>query len=159
MGCVLFSGYQEERFDGGKMALTKMQLQFLDNLKIVAQELGEKGRCLTDLIGELSACKNLDLTWEPSDGYDAVTKSDERVQIKSRKSWTTDNVNPSGRLGKFGRKAGYRFDTGLYVELDKCFEVSGIWEMGVEAIRRLEKKESGGKALHVGTFRSKGQRL
>lgn len=141
------------------MALTGLQLRFLATLRKVAQELGENERCLTDLIGELAACENLDLTWKPSDGYDAITNSGERVQIKSRKSWTTVNVNPSGRLGKFGRKAGYKFDKGLYMELDKYFEISGVWEMNVGTIRRLEKKELGGRALHVGSFRSKARQV
>ncbi len=71
------------------MALTKLQLQLLGDLKQVAQSLGEEGKCLTDLIGELSACRCLNLKWKPSDGYDAVTKHGELVQIKSRKSWTS----------------------------------------------------------------------
>ena len=65
------------------MALTKLQLQLLDNLKKVAQDLGEEGKCLTDLIGELSACRCLNLKWKPSDGYDALTKNGDLVQIKS----------------------------------------------------------------------------
>ncbi len=69
------------------MALTKLQLQLLSDLKQVAQSLGEEGRCLTDLIGELSACRYLNLKWKPSDGYDAVSKNGELVQIKTRKSW------------------------------------------------------------------------
>lgn len=141
------------------MALTKLQLQLLYNLKEVAQDLGEEGKCLTDLIGELSACHYLNLKWKPSDGYDAVTKNGDLVQIKARKSWTTTSVNPSGRLGKFGRKAGYHFDKGVYVELERHFEISGIWEMDTDMIKELENKESGGKPLHVGTFRSKARRI
>jgi len=139
--------------------LTKPQLQLLENLKRVAKGLGDEGRCLTDLIGELSVCQSLNLIWKPSAGYDAVAKNGELVQIKSRKSWTTANVNPSGRLGKFGRKAGYPFDKGVYVELGQDFEVSGIWEMGVKTIKKLEIEESGGRPLHVGTFKSKARRL
>jgi hypothetical protein len=141
------------------MALTKSQRQLLDILKKVARGLGEEGRCLTDLIGELSVCRYLNLKWKPSDGYDAIAKNHERVQIKSRKSWTTAVVNPSGRLGKFGRKAGYKFDKGVYVELDQHFEVSGIWEMNVAEIKKLENRLSSGKPLHVGTFRSKARRV
>ena len=141
------------------MALTKSQLQLLDILRKVARGLGEEGRCLTDLIGELSACRYLNLKWEPSDGYDAIAKNGERVQIKSRKSWTTVIVNPSGRLGKFGRKAGYKFDKGVYIELDQRFQVSGIWEMDVDEIKELENKLPSGKPLHVGTFRSKARRV
>ncbi len=141
------------------MAVTELQAQLLDNLKKVAQDLGKEGRCLTYLIGELSACQHLDLTWKPSDSYDAVTESGELIQIKSRKSWTTASVNPSGRLGKFGRKTGYKFDRGVYIELEQHFEMSGIWEMDVSEIEDLENELPGGKALHVGTFRSKGRRL
>ena len=141
------------------MALTQLQLQLLEVSKKAALELGENGRRLTDLIGELSACHYLDLTWKPSDGYDALAKNSERIQIKSRKSWTTEGVNPSGRLGKFGRKAGYQFDKGIYLELDQFFEISGIWEMPMPKIRELEDKEKGGKGLHVRTFRSNARQL
>ena len=141
------------------MALTKLQLQLLDISKKTALELGENGKCLTDLIGELSACHRFDLTWKPSDGYDAIAKNAERVQIKSRKSWTADSVNPSGRLGKFGRKAGYKFEKGWYVELDQSFDVSGIWEMDADAIKMLESKEARQRGLHVSTFRSRAKRI
>ncbi len=141
------------------MALTKSELQLLDITRKVAWGLGKEGRRLTDLIGELSACRYLNLKWKPSDGYDAIAKNGERVQIKSRKSWTTVTVNPSGRLGKFGRKAGYKFDKGVYIELDQHFEVAGIWEMNVDEIQELESKLPGGKPLHVGTFRSQARQL
>lgn len=139
------------------MALTKTQVALLDIMKKAAIELKENGRCLTSTIGELSACRSQNLIWEPSNGYDAKTRAGERVQIKTRKSWSTDHVNPRGRLGKFGRKAGYEFETGLYIELDQHFEISGIWTMGVKAIKRLESKEAGARALHVSTFKNGAQ--
>ena len=141
------------------MALTEHQQQLLMYAKKAALELGENDKRLTDLIGELSACDYLNLTWKPSDGYDSLTESGKRVQIKSRKSWTTDKVNPSGRLNRFGRKAGYQFDKGIFVELDQRFEVSNLWEMDQKNIEELERREAGGKGLHVSTFRSHARRL
>ena len=77
------------------MALTKAQKRLLEAAREAAQELGlvaagqpakdqrRRGRELTPLIGELSACEKLDLTWEPSDGYDART-GHLRFQVKTR---------------------------------------------------------------------------
>ena len=138
------------------MALTQAQERFLEAASEAARELdaneiGSRGRELTSLIGKLVACQKMDLMWEPSDGYDA-REGERRFQIKTRKSWTTPNVNRTGRLGIFRRKKGYGFDVGLYVELDGEFDVVGIWEMEVTRIKALEDVESGGRALHVGTF-------
>ena len=140
------------------MALTKAQEKLLQSLRDTARELGDRGKALTALIGELSACQEADLVWEPSDGYDA-RKGDLRVQIKTRKSWSTEGVNPRGRLGKFGREAGYPFDIAVYAELDDDFNVAGIWHMGVDEVRALEEKERGGRSLHVHTFKSHAERL
>ena len=87
------------------MALTKAQELLLQAAREAAteldtNELGSRGRELTALIGELTACQRMDLVWEPSNGHDACS-GDDRVQIKTRKSWTTPKVNPSGRLGRF----------------------------------------------------------
>lgn len=57
------------------------------------------------------------------------------------------------------RRAGYNFVKGIYVELEQYFEISGFWEMATKTIKKLESKESAGKPLHVGAFRSKGRRL
>ena len=134
------------------MALTLNQKQFVEAAKAVARELGEQGRCLSGVIGELAACEELDLEWRPSDGFDAVTSEGRRIQIKTRKSWSTEAVNPLGRLGRFGRKAGYTFDQGMLVELDSVFEASHIWSLGKNEIQTLEDKVPG-KGLHVGTFK------
>jgi hypothetical protein len=133
------------------MALTQVQKRLLEAAREAAVELGDRGRALTSLIGELSACEKANLTWELSDGYDAVSGQD-RFQIKSRKSWSTPKVNPAGRLGRFGRKKGYPFDVGIYVALDDEFNVVGIWKMGVSSLKALEDAESANRGLHVDTF-------
>ena len=53
------------------VALSNNQKRLLSYLKQAALELGEEGRTLTPLIGELSACKLLGLRWKPGVGYDA----------------------------------------------------------------------------------------
>ena len=133
------------------MGLTMNQKRLVEAAKAVARELGEQGRCLSGLIGELGVCEKMDLEWRPSDGFDAVTKEGRRIQIKTRKSWSTREVNPLGRLGRFGRKAGYLFDDGLLVELDSAFETNQIWQLGKDQIQALEEKIPG-EGLHVGTF-------
>lgn len=139
------------------MALTDAQNRLLEAARQAAVELGQRGRGLTPLIGELAACENEDLVWEPSDGYDA--KSGQlRVQIKTRKSWSTPEVNSHGRLGRFGRKKGYVFDVAMYGELNDDFNMTGLWRMRVEEVKVLEEKESG-RGLHVGTFRNNAAKL
>lgn len=135
------------------MALSNIQEQLLSCLRQVAVEIGESGRSLTPLIGELSACKLLGLTWQPSQGYDAVGVKGERIQIKTRKSWTTVEVNPKGRLGRFGKKGRYDFDEGMFVELDTAFEVKQIWQLDKETIIRAEATKTKGRGLHVGELR------
>ena len=67
------------------MALTQAQERLLQAAREAAREL-------TALIGELAACQKMDLTWEPSDGYDAK-RGKRRFQIKTRKSWSTPTVS------------------------------------------------------------------
>lgn len=135
------------------MPLTRPQKELLGLLRQVALELGENGRALTSLIGELSACELLGLNWQPSQGFDATRPGGGRVQIKSRKSWTTETVNPAGRLGRFVKKGEYDFDQGIFVELDDRYEVVKIWELNAGQIRELESKEPKGRGLHVYAFR------
>ena len=66
------------------MTLTDEQYKLLKNLKKVAIELEENGKSLTWLIGELSVCQILDLKWEPTEGYDALSNEGEKFQIKTR---------------------------------------------------------------------------
>ena len=131
------------------MSLSNNQKRLLSYLKQVALELGEEGRTLTQLIGELSACKLLGLKWKPSTGYDALGSKGKRFQIKTRKSWSTEEVNPKGRVGRFGKKDRYDFDQGILVELGKGFEVTQIWQASREAIMDLEAKKTKGRGLHV----------
>ncbi len=139
------------------MALTDGQKRLLEAARKAGVELGQRGRGLTALIGELATCESENLTWEPSDGYDA--KSGQiRIQIKTRKSWSTPEVNRKGRLGRFGRKIGYVFDDAMYVELNDDFNMTGLWRMRVEEVKVLEEKESG-RGLHVGTFRNNAEKL
>ena len=80
------------------------------------------------------------LKWKPTDGYDAVDRSEKvKYQIKTRKNWTEANkekkwwncckADPACRMGRFQGKGNYDFDKGIYVELDDDFEVWGIWEL------------------------------
>ena len=134
------------------MSLSPNQDQLLILLKRVALEAGERGRALTALVGELSACKLLNLVWQPSTGFDAIGPNGERFQMKSRKSWTTEEVNPRGRMGRFGKKGEYNFDKGILVELNATFDVSRIWQCDKEQVELVESKEAKGRGLHVYTF-------
>lgn len=137
------------------MALTKAQKRLLDASREVAIELGGRGKVLTGLIGELSACLDDPLKWEPSDGYDA-TVGDLRVQVKTSRCPT-----PGETTGWFGRnkKKGYSFEIAMYVELDTEFNVAGIWHMGVNEVKELEETETSTWGLHIDRFKNRGVRL
>lgn len=142
------------------MSLSANQEQLLISLRKVALEAGDSGRALTSLIGELFACKILGLVWQPSQGFDAVGANGERFQIKSRKSWATEQVKLSARLGRFGKKGEYNFNTGLFVEFNSFWEVIGIWQVSREQIELLEsKKEAKGRGLHVRDFRQAASKV
>ena len=142
------------------MPLTNAQQCLLEAAQETARELGEHGKALTSLIGELWACANCDLRWEPSEGYDAKSDTGLTFQIKTRKSWSTPEVNPQGRLGRYGTKKGYRFDVALYVELDNDFKGVGIWHMGADYVESVEKStEPTGRGLKVHAFKNNAERL
>jgi len=137
------------------MALTETQRKLLDVARETARELRERGKVLTGLIGELSACQDRYLEWEPSDGYDARA-GDLRVQIKTARS-----PSPRETMGWFGRnkKKGYTFEIAVYVELDTDFNVAGIWHMGVDEVKMLEDTETSTWGLRIDRFKERGERL
>ncbi len=141
------------------MALSPTQKTFLKDLRIVANELGEDGKNLTSLIGELSACDLLDMKWEPSTGYDSVDKKNNKVEIKTRRDSKGGDVNKRGRMGKFGKRGKYRFDYGLYVELDRQFEVKNIFKSSKKTLINLEQNEKQDRGLHISTFVKHAERI
>jgi len=137
------------------MALTEAQNRLLETSREVAVALGERGKVLTGLIGELSACLDDPLKWEPSDGYDARVDN-LRVQVKTARS-----PSPGETMGWFGhkKKKGYSFEIAMYVELDSKFNVSGIWHMGVNEVKELEETETSTWGLRIDRFKNRGERL
>ena len=140
------------------MALTDAQRNLLKAAQQAARELGAYGKALTSLIGELWACEKGDLTWEPFEGYDAKL-GELTFQIKTRKSWSTPEVNLLGRLGRYGTKKGYRFNVAVYVELDNDFNGVGIWHMGADDVKCLEERMGGSAGLHVHTFKKNAEKI
>jgi len=134
------------------MALTADQKQLLKKLRTVARQLGEHGSSLTSLIGELSACDILNMRWQPSKGYDCVDGDGKKVEIKTRRDSKGGQVNPLGRMGRFGNRDKYKFNYGLFVELEPTFNVRAIYRLGKTAIERLEQKERPGRGLHIHSF-------
>lgn len=149
------------------MALTKSQKALLKALKRAACELGDKGKELTSLIGELSACELLPrLKWEPSAGYDARERS-KKVQIKTRRPQGKNDLNPNGYFSKFikrkfknGKPVGWnKIDKGMFVELDGRYEVVRIWEMSAYRIRKMEEPMGLRERIRIGSFRKKDELL
>ena len=135
------------------MGLSKDETILLKLLRKTAIKAGDPGgREFTGLIGELAACELFGYKWAPHFGYDALTEDGLKVQIKSRKSWTTPRVNPAGTIGKFGPKNQYNFDIGILIELDHKFEIIEVWERSMDSIRELETKRPPGRSLHFRTF-------
>jgi hypothetical protein len=137
------------------LGLNEKQKTLLYCLKVVGREVCKEWDsvgALTSLTGELSACELLNMSWKPSTGYDCIDNLGKKVQVKSRRDSKCGIVNKQGRLGKFGKKGEYKFDRGLYVELDGDFNVVSIYEVPKTFIQKLENNEKGGRALHVSTF-------
>lgn len=127
----------------------------LKAIKRLAKQLSpEKGRALTGLIGELSVCNLLELTWDPSPGYDAVDQKKNRIQIKTRRDSKGGPIEPKGTLGRF---TNFEFDYALYVELDAEFDVFSVYKMEKDAVLSLIKRKD--NALTVRAFRKHGKKL
>ena len=133
------------------MSLTEDQKKLLDLSRKIALQIGEAGREFTGTIGELATCHQFGYEWKPSVGYDAIDGNGRKIQIKSRKLWSSQKFK-AGRINKFGRKNKYCFDIGVLVLLDNKFEITDAWELDWESIQRLELEEKSGRALHVSTF-------
>jgi len=137
------------------MALTEAQEKLLDAAREVAIELGERGKVLTGLIGELSACSYGSLKWEPSDGYDARV-GDLQVEVETARCPRSGET-----IGWFGRRKekGYSFAMAMYVELDSDYKVAGIWHMGSNEIKDLEGTETSTWGLRINRFKARGEIL
>jgi hypothetical protein len=135
------------------MGLTPNQDRLLRLLRNEAKKMGEDGRALTGLIGELSVCKILGMRWEPRAGYDAQDRKRRKVEIKTRRDSKGGAVNPKGTIGKYGKKGKYNFAYGIYLELNKDFEVDSIYEVSKEILKQLESnnnnKPFGGQVYNV----------
>lgn len=142
---------------GLKMGLTPNQIKLLDLLRKVAMKMGEDGRELTGIIGELSACKIRKMKWNPGTGYDAIDKKGKRVEIKTRRDSKGEDVDPNGTIGKYGKKGKYQFNYGLYLELGKDFEINSMYEVSITTLKQLENNRKG--VARVGSMRKKADRL
>ena len=136
--------------------LTKLEESLLDKLRKTARQRVKDGyefKEFTGIIGELAACQWFKgYKWTPSDGYDATDENCNRIQIKTRKVWTSPNFT-SGTINKFGRKDKYEFEIGILVLLDKKFEIAEIWQLDKDEIRNRESRENGRLlALKVSAF-------
>ncbi len=70
------------RFQSRIVALTFLQSRLLTAAKEAARELGDQGKALTPLIGELSVCDLMNLRWSPSDGFDALSEDGKNIKSK-----------------------------------------------------------------------------
>jgi hypothetical protein len=120
------------------MGLTSIQNRLLSTSKSAARELGVNGHSLTGLIGILTACDFLDLIWQPTTDYEAICSIGTRVRIRSRRLPTTKRLIRDARMKSYGMRLGYEFDWGVFVELDRNFEVVNIWARPKYSIMDLE---------------------
>ena len=134
--------------------------ELLHQLRKVAKQLvAAEFKEFTGIIGELAACERFKYSWTPSTGYDATDKDGNRIQIKTRKVWSSPNPT-QGRISKFGRKTKYKveyeFEIGILVLLDDEFEIAEVWQLNSDEIRKRESREDGRLLpLHFSTFIAK----
>lgn len=121
------------------MGLNKDEKELLRLAKKTAARFGKKGNFLTGLIGELSACDKFNLKWGPSEGYDARDSKKKRFEVKTRRAADGGIISSHGTIGRFGRKKGYSFEYGLYVELGKNYEPVCFRRASKNVIRSCEK--------------------
>ena len=94
------------------MGLTEDEESLLVLLKKVSVDKKDF-REFTGIIGELEVCKEFGYAWVPTEGYDAWDEQNKKqIQIKTRRLHTSSNFE-AGRIGRFGRKKGYKFDIGF----------------------------------------------
>jgi len=133
--------------------LTDVQKRALEAIQALARRLPqEKGRALTGLIGELSACKALNLKWDPSSGYDAVDKNGKHVQIKTRRDSKGGEINKVGTVGGF---TNFDFHYALYAELDAKFDLLSIYKIDMDVLPSLITRKD--NALTVSAWRKNGK--
>ena len=154
MQCDVFLGYI-------CMSLTPDQNTLLDNLIATALEIEHgTGRPFTEftgIIGELSICKDQNFTWKPNEGFDAIEgESEDKIQIKTRRSTTGEEVDRAGRIGRFfkGNESQNFFDVGILVFLNKSFEITEHYHLKYCHIKVLEDCEKSDSGLHVSTFQN-----
>ncbi|MEM0118769.1 MAG: hypothetical protein QXX17_06275 [Conexivisphaerales archaeon] len=118
-----------------------------------ARELVEQGRALTPIIGELCFCDLMNLCWSPWNGFNVISRSETKYQIKARRPKSHNKLRTSARMGKFRKKATFQFDVDLFVALDPQWEVTGIWRLSRKKIMELKGKKPEESGIHLGTFR------
>ncbi|PKB68634.1 MAG: hypothetical protein BZY82_00175 [SAR202 cluster bacterium Io17-Chloro-G3] len=143
------------------MSLTFDQNTLLGNLIETALTIqrgtGKAFTEFTGIIGELSICKDQNFTWEPNKGFDAREKEPgARIQIKTRRSTTEEEVNRAGRIGRFTKanESQNLFDVGVLVILNKDFEITAHYHLRSCHIKVLESFEEPDSGLHVSTFQN-----
>jgi len=119
---------------------------------------GSRKLGITGEVGEILACYelSLDLVVDPrTEGYDALDKDRMRVQIKTRRSETSDMPKMMGRTSKFSE---HEFDYALLVLLKQNHEISSIWRADYEQLLpHIEKEER--RNPNLNTFKSVGNKI
>ena len=117
------------------------QERFLQYATLVALELGNENRSLstfTGIIGELVACKVMKAKWQPSDGYDAISRQGHRVSIKTRVKRTDRDPSPTMGTFRKNKQKKHAFDIAWYVQLKPNFKLDGIWEAKRHTVAKLQ---------------------
>jgi hypothetical protein len=134
------------------MGLTPTQKLLLEESKLSACEMGDQGRSLTHLVGVLAVCDYLNLEWLSTDVHDAVSSSGERIRIKAIRMQGAHSKARSGRMNKFGRRSGYNFDMGVFVALDRNYDVVQVWVRNSKSIEGLESSSALDRPVRIRRF-------
>ena len=105
----------------------------------------------------MSICEDQNYTWEPNIGFDAKeNESGDKIQIKTRRSTTGEEVDRAGRINRFFKTNEPKdpFKTGVLVILNRAFEITEHYRVSACWIKELESMEKSGSGLHVSTFQN-----
>lgn len=119
---------------------------------------GKRKLGITGEVGELLVARRLNLRLvldSRSSGYDARDAKGRRVEIKTRRSESSDRVNKAGRLSRFSR---HKFDYALLCLLDHNYDIDEIWRANYKKLAPVIQKEQKKSGITIRSFMIVGQR-
>lgn len=105
---------------------------------------GKRKLGITGEVGEIMVCYSvkrlgLKLVADPrSQGFDAIDKDGNLVQIKTRRSESEGEPKLIGRMSRFSE---HKFDYALLAFLDKEYKLCKVWKLSCRELKPIKDKE------------------